>query len=134
MSNFVQIQNLLNRYSLAYDSNDLATMADCFTEDAAFSMTLPGNDPITFEPKTAIMKLMTDSLGAQTDQRRHVNTNLIIDDSDPEVTRTTHYLTLLATDNGEIKVLSAGVYRIELVEDGGALRMRKLHLDLDRPY
>lgn len=134
MSNSTRIQNLLNTYSLAYDTNDMVLMDACFASDAVFSMQLPGNEPIVFEGKETIMKLMTDSLSSQTDQRRHVNSNLIIDDSDPEVTRTTHYLTLLATENGESKVLSAGVYRIEIVDDGGALRMRKLHLDLDRPY
>lgn len=134
MSNRNEIENLLNRYSLAYDSNDMETMSDCFTDDASFTMQLPGNDPFTFEPKETIMKLMTDSLGSQTDQRRHVNSNLIVDDSDPEVTRTTHYLTLLATEQGEIKLLSAGVYRMEIVTDGGKLRLRKLDLELDRPY
>lgn len=134
MSNPTQIQNLINGYSLAYDSNDMDAMAGYFTEDAVFSMQLPGNDPFSFEGKATIMKLMTDSLGSQTDQRRHVNTNLMIDDSDPEVIRTTHYLTLLGTENGEIGLISAGVYRLEIVDDGGTLRMRKLHLELDRPY
>lgn len=134
MSHYLNVQTLMNRYSLAYDSADLTTMADCFTDGAAFSMQLPGNDPVVFEGKETIMKLMTDSTSSQTDQRRHVNSNLIVDQSDTEVTRTTHYLTLLATENGQIQLLSAGVYSCEIVEDNGTLRFRKLHLDLDKSY
>lgn len=129
-----EIQDLLNRYSLAYDTNDMDTMAGCFTEAATFRLRLPGNDPIVFETRDAILKLMTDSQATQTDQRRHVNSNLIVHGTEDGVTRTTHYLTLLATEDGEIKVLSAGVYRLELVEEGGHLRMQTLDLELDRPY
>jgi 3-phenylpropionate/cinnamic acid dioxygenase small subunit len=134
MSHHQNVQNLLNRYSLAYDTPDLATMANCFTEGATFSMRLPGNDPVVFEGKETIMKLMTDSLDAQADQRRHVNSNILVDDSDAEVTRTTHYLTLHSTENGQIQTISAGVYRCEIVDEGDALRFRKLHLDLDKSY
>lgn len=134
MPNRGDIENLLNSYSLAYDSNDMTAMAGFFTPDAVFEMRLPEGDPIVFEGKDTIMKLMTDSLASQTDQRRHVNSNLIVDDSDPQFTRTTHYLTLLATEHGEISVISAGVYQIEIVQDGEQLRMRRLRVDLDRPY
>lgn len=134
MGNRDDIQDLLNRYSLAYDTNDMDAMAACFTEDAVFRMKLPEKDPITFESRQAIMKLMTDSQATQTDQRRHVNSNLVVHGTEDGITRTTHYLTLLATENGETRVLSAGVYRLEIVDDGGNLRMRALDLELDRPY
>lgn len=129
------IENLLNGYSLAYDTPDLDAMEQCFTEGASFKLTLPGQDPLAFEPREAIMGLMRDSLSSQTDQRRHLNSNLIVHGTDDEgVTRTTHYLSLLATENGEISLLSAGVYRMEIVEQDGGLKLRSLDLTLDRPY
>ncbi|MFO7191084.1 MULTISPECIES: nuclear transport factor 2 family protein [Thermocrispum] len=134
MSDRAAIENLLNRYSLAYDLPDLDMMESVFTKDAVFTLVIAGGDPVTFEGRDAIMKLMRDSLAQQTDQRRHNNSNLIIDDSDPDVIRTTHYLTLLATENGEISLLSAGVYRNEIVEEEGQLKIRKLHLELDKSY
>ena len=127
------IENLLNSYSLAYDSNDMVLMEDCFTADAVFSMKIVDNDPLSFETRDVIMKLMRDSLASQTDQRRHANTNLIVR-SEGGVTKTTNYLGLSAVENGEIKLLSSGVYSNEIVEDEGKLRIRKMHLDLDRPY
>lgn len=127
------VENLLNSYSLAYDSNDMELMADCFTADAVFIMKIAGNEPMSFETRDVIIKLMTDSLATQTDQRRHNNTNLIVRESGGTV-RTTSYLNLTAVEDGEITLLTSGVYSNEIVEDEGRLRVRKMHLDLDRPY
>lgn len=127
------IENLINRYSLGYDTADMDGIASCFTDGAVFRMKLPGNDPVSFEGKEAIMSLMRQSAQTQTDQRRHVNSNLIVHGTADGITTTTHYLTLLATENGEIRVLSAGVYRLEIVGDDD-LRLNVLDLELDRPY
>ena len=129
-----QIEDLVNRYSLAYDTPDLGAMEAVFTEDASFSLVIAGGDRLAFEPRDAIMKLMRDSLSAQTDQRRHINSNLVVQGQKDGVARTTHYLTLVATEEGRINLLSAGVYSAEIVEDDGALRFRSLHLDLDKAY
>ena len=134
MSDRASIENLLNTYSLAYDTPDLETLESVFTEDASFSLIIAGGDRIAFEPRDAIMKLMRDSLSAQTDQRRHINSNLIVEGEVDGVTRTRHYLTLVATENGVINLLSAGVYSAEIVEQDGVLRFKSLHLDLDKAY
>lgn len=134
MSQRAAIEDLCNRYSYAYDVPDLDLMESLFTPDAVFSLVVAGGDPISFEGRDAIMKLMRDSLASQTDQRRHINSNLIINGTDGGVTRTTHYLTLVATADGEISLLSAGVYRNEIVEHEGELKLQRLHLELDRPY
>ena len=128
------IEDLANRYSLAYDTADLETIEKVFTEDATFSMVIAGGDKISFGPRDAIMKLMGDSMSSQTDQRRHVNSNLIVEGTADGVTRTKHYLSLFATENGEINLLSAGLYSSEIVEEDGTLRFRSLHLDLDKAY
>ena len=134
MSDRAAIEDLANRYSLAYDTADLETLESVFTEDATFSMVIAGGDKISFGPRDAIMKLMRDSLSSQTDQRRHVNTNLIVEGSENGVTRTKHYLSLFGTENGVINLLSAGLYSSEIVEEDGKLRFRSLHLDLDKAY
>lgn len=134
MSDRAAIEDLANRYSLAYDTADLDGIEATFTEDATFSMVIAGGDKLSFGPREAIMKLMRDSLSSQTDQRRHINTNLIVEGEQDGVTRTKHYLTLVATEDGQINLLSAGVYSSEIVEEGGALRFRSLHLDLDKAY
>jgi hypothetical protein len=134
MSDRAAIEDLANRYSLAYDSADLDGIEATFTEDATFSMVIAGGDKLSFGPREAIMKLMRDSLSSQTDQRRHINSNLIVEGEQDGVTRTKHYLTLVATEEGQINLLSAGLYSSEIVEEGGSLRFRSLHLDLDKAY
>lgn len=134
MTDRAAVEDLANRYSLAYDTADLETMESVFAEDATFSMVIAGGDRMEFGPRDAIMDLMRNSLSSQTDQRRHVNTNLIVEGTEGGVTRTKHYLTLLATENGQISLLSAGLYSSEIVEEGGALRFKSLHLDLDKAY
>lgn len=128
------IEDLANRYSLAYDTADLETIEKVFTEDATFSMVIASGDKISFGPRAAIMKLMGDSMSSQTDQRRHVNSNLIVEGTEGGVTRTKHYLTLVATEDGAISLLTAGLYSAEIVEEDGVLRFRSLHLDLDKAY
>lgn len=134
MSDRAAVEDLLNSYSLAYDTADPDGLGQCFTEDATFALELPGNDPIAFETRAGIVKLVVDSMASQTDQRRHINTNLIVKADADGGFDTTHYLTLVATENGEIKLISAGVYTSKIVDDGGTLRIKSFHLDLDRPY
>ncbi|WP_132992129.1 nuclear transport factor 2 family protein [Gordonia zhaorongruii] len=134
MTNRAEIEELISRYSLAFDTGDLEGIAATLTADAVFLMRLPDSEPLTFDGREAIMKLMTDTAASQTDQRRHVNTNLLIEEAGDGIVRTLHYLTLVASENGETRVLSAGVYRLEIVEDAGVQRMQRLDLQLDSPF
>lgn len=129
------IENTFHRWALAYDENDPDTMADCFTEDAVLTMTIADGDLIgPFDGREAIMGLMRDSLAAQTDQRRHITSNIIIRDEGAASATTESYLTLIAVENGAIRVLSSGKYQDELVNEGGVWRLSKRHIALDLPY
>jgi uncharacterized protein (TIGR02246 family) len=130
------IENVLNRYSIAYDDNDMAEMADTFAEDAVLSMRIAGGDLIgPFEGKAAVMKLMTDSLASQTDQRRHVTTNMAVRKETEDAATVNSYLTLISVEGGTATLLSTGKYEDELVREAdGAWRFTKRHLELDLPY
>lgn len=129
------IENTFHRWALAYDENDMDTMADCFTEDAVLSMTIAGGDLIgPFDGREAVMGLMRDSLASQTDQRRHLTTNIIIREEDDASATTESYLTLVSVENGAIRVLSSGKYQDRLVNEGGVWRLSKRHIALDLPY
>lgn len=131
-----EIENVLNRYSIAYDENDMAEMADTFTEDAVLSMRIGDGDLIgPFEGKEAIMKLMVDSLASQTDQRRHVTTNLAVRREDADSAAVSSYLTLISVANGTATLLSTARYDDELRREAdGAWRFSKRHVQLDLPY
>ena len=50
------------------------------------------------------------------------------------VVEVTSNLTLLATENGEIRLLTAGVYHDRVIQQGGDWRLLGRHLELDKPY
>ena len=130
------IENVLNRYSIAYDQNDMAEMADTFADGAVLTMRIAGGDLIgPFEGKEAVMKLMTDSLASQTDQRRHVTTNLAVRKETADSASVESYLTLVSVEGGKATLLSTALYQDELVKEAdGAWRFTKRHIELDLPY
>ncbi|MGW4487776.1 nuclear transport factor 2 family protein [Amycolatopsis sp. NPDC004368] len=131
-----EIENVLGKASWGYDENDVDLIADQFTETATMTMQIGREgDPIgPFEGRDAIRKLHADSLAAQTDQRRHNLSNLVITKETPDSAATTANLTLLSIENGAIQVLSSGWYRDELVKQGDRWLITTRHIYLDLPY
>ncbi len=128
------VHELLSRAAYAYDERDTQMLQNCFVEDAKFSMRIACGDLVgPFEGREGIMTLMTDSMAEQTDVRRHVVSNIFFEEIDGQAVAVSN-LTLMATENGEIKLLSAGVYRDIVVEAAGQWRILNRHLDLDKPY
>ncbi|TDD82161.1 hypothetical protein E1202_27865 [Saccharopolyspora karakumensis] len=129
------IEDVLNKYAIAYDENDMTTMADCFTQDAVMSLRVQDGDLVgPFEGRDAIVKLMRDALASQTDQRRHIVTNAVIRSADAAAVSVESYLTLISVDGAKLTVLSTARYEDRLVHDGGAWRFSKRHVQLDLPY
>ena len=130
------IENVLNRYSIAYDQNDMTEMADTFADSAVLTMRIGGGDLIgPFEGKEAVMKLMTDSLASQTDQSRHVTTNMALRKETADAATVDSYLTLISVEGGKATLLSTALYQDELVKEAdGAWRFTKRHIELDLPY
>jgi hypothetical protein len=87
-----------------------------------------------FEGREAIRKLHADSLAAQTDQRRHNLSNVVLVKESPDTATTTSNLTLLSIENGAVRVLSSGWYRDDLVKSGGEWLIATRHIYLDLPY
>ena len=128
------IHELLGRGALAYDERDLPTLESGFMPDASLSMRIAGGDLIgPFEGRDAIMKLFTDSMAEQTDVRRHVVSNIFFDESGTLPIAISN-LTLVATENGEIKLLTAGLYRDSMVQNNGQWRIASRHIELDKSY
>ena len=128
------VHELLGRAAYAYDERDLVMLEDCFSADARFSMRIAGGDLVgPFEGREAIMGLMKGAMEAQTDVRRHVISNIFFDEGAEQPTVVSN-LTLVATEDGEIRLLSAGVYRDTVVEEAGLWRVLARHLDLDKEH
>ena len=130
----LSIHELLSRSAYAFDIQDLPMLEACFTEDAEFSMRIGGGDLVgPFEGRAAIMTLMADSIDVQTDVRKHVISNIFFDESANQPMVTSN-LTLISTENGETKVLTAGFYRDTVVKEDGGWRVSNRFIELDRAY
>ncbi|MCL2585900.1 MAG: nuclear transport factor 2 family protein [Streptosporangiales bacterium] len=135
MADRAKITDLWGSYGAGNDTRDLDLLESCFAEDASFTIRIAGTDPVgPLETRKEILAFFRDTLGGQTDQRRHVLTNFrYLTDSGTEA-RMTAYLTLLVTDGGRTETKSAGVYEVLVVLDGNAWHFRSMALDLDCPF
>ena len=97
-------------------------------------MRIAGSDLIgPFESKSGIMALMTGSMAEQTDVRRHVISNIFFEVS-ADTTVVISNLTLMATENNDIQLMSSGVYRDQVIKENGHWCIASRYLELDKPY
>ncbi|WP_064076124.1 nuclear transport factor 2 family protein [Prescottella equi] len=130
-----EIENALARYALAYDDGDMEGVERVFGETAVFTMKIGDGDLIgPLNGREEIMGLFRGAHESQTDQRRHITTNLLIDEIDEKNVRTVSYLLITAADNGVLKTLSTGKYEDEWTRSGGDWVLTKRHIALDLPY
>lgn len=130
-----KINDALNRYAWGYDQNDIGAIARCFATDAVMSMKIQDGDLIgPFEGREAILGLMKGSLEAQDDQRRHVTTNVFVDDETDDSATVTSYLLLVTIADGALNVISSGWYRDRFAVEDGQWVIADRFLQLDLPY
>lgn len=129
-----QIEKTLNRWALGYDDNDWSVVGDCFTDDAVFSMRIADGEIIgPFEGRDTILDMMREASRSQGDQRRHVTSNLVVEQDGAEATSVA-YLTLFSARNGTLTPLATGKYQDELVHTDAGWKLAKRHIALDLPY
>ena len=132
------IHELLSRAAYALDERNLEMLAASFAPDARFSMRIAGGDLVgPFESREGIMELMTGAMAQQTDKRRHVVSNIFFPDEAHEADKgfaVISNLTLFATEDGVISLLSAGVYHDRVVRCDGQWELLERHLELDKSY
>ncbi len=129
------INELLSRSAYALDMRVENALAECFAEDAQFTLKIADAELVgPFVNRDGIMQLMTGAFEEQTDQRRHVVSNVFFETEGTDSATVISNLTLFATEDGTIRLISAGVYRDEVVKRDGVWQLHRRHLDLDLPY
>jgi SnoaL-like domain len=134
MADRPEIDNVLATWALGYDDRSPALMERCFTEDATMTLHIGDETMGPYVGRSEVMKHFTDHHEVQTDQRRHVVTNLTIEAEDDTSARTTSVLTLLVVEDDTARVQATGVYRDHFVLDGDRWRIRERVLRLDAHY
>ncbi len=129
------INDLFADYAWAMDDRDFDLLAQVFHEDASFVIYIPEVDPVgPFSPGSAVVEFISETTKGQTDQRRHVITNLRVDEESESDAKVTATLTLIVIDEGKLTVQSTGVYTAECVADGDRWQFREFALALDLPF
>jgi hypothetical protein len=129
------LEQLFAQYGWPMDTKDFGNLNTVFTKDAKFTVQIAGGDTYgPIEGREAIYDFVSQTVGAQTDQRRHVITNTRIERATDDGATATAILTLLVVDNGQIEVKSSGLYRGQIVKEDGEWRFADLHLYLDLPF
>jgi len=129
------VAELFAAYAAANDLRDAGLIGECFTPEGAFTLHIAGADTIgPLQPRDAFLEFFGQAFAAQSDQRRHVVTNLRLLDDGETSARAEAYLTLIVTDGGHTALKSAGRYDAEVVREAEGWRFRALTLYLDSPF
>jgi hypothetical protein len=127
------IQETAFRYGLAYDERRLDVLADVFTSDVTFAFCVSGGGYGEFNGRDEVVDWLHEVMQGQSDQRRHVCGNFIIEELSADRAVATMYLALFASDR-DTRVVTSGFYRMQLRKADGKWRICYVYDGLDRPF
>jgi hypothetical protein len=129
------IAERIYRYGWAYDERDRELFSDCFCEESIWDGRVMDQEQVgPFVGRQAIVDWNTDFWKVQDDQRRHVFTNVIIDDlSDTEAVAHA-YLLLTSAHDQEMRPVTTGPYQIKLVKEPDSWRIKHLTSSFDAAF
>ena len=134
-SDKLAIHELLSRVAYAFDERQLDVLEQCYSADASMLIDITGVGEVgPFEGREAIMQLISDTLAAQTDVRRHVISNFFFESEKKKAARVVSSLVVFSVENGEISVIISGIYRDDVVKSDEDWQISNRHLDLDLPF
>jgi hypothetical protein len=134
MSRFETRCELMSRFYLGLDEQDAEMIRSTLTEDAETCMVLDGQKMGPPPGREGIVGYLEDFWRTQTDQRRHVLSNAIVESEAPEAAVLCFYLTLYATKDKKLRPVATGRYRVLFVSKNGSERIRNIELALDGPF
>jgi hypothetical protein len=131
----LSIAERVHRYGWGYDERDRALLGDCFTTDGIWEASIMGVDQIgPYEGRDAVVAFLTEFWRVQTDQRRHIFTNIVLTEV-TEATAVAHaYLLLTASSAGTMTPVTNGPYRLEMRKENGVWRIARLTAGFDAPF
>ena len=116
----MEIEEVVHRYAQSIDSDDLAGIAGCVTDDAVLTMAAAGQVKVR-HGKEEILAAFRASFAARTPTsppRRHVISDLLLLDWSDAEARTRCYITVLRVKDGQVVISTTGTYTDLLVRAG----------------
>lgn len=131
-SDKLSIHELLSRAAYSFDQRELDTLEQCYAPDATMLVNIADGQIFgPFEGREAIMGLLRGALDAQTDVRRHIISNYFFEEEGDETATCVSQIVLAATENGEIRLITSGIYRDVVRKVDGTWRITDRVLDLE---
>lgn len=131
----LEITERIYRYGWAFDELDREMLEDCFSLDAVWEGNIMGQTTVgPFQGRAAIVEWLAGFWAEQTDQRRHIFTNVIIQSLTADTATAHAYLILTAASNDTVTPVTTGPYRFELVREDQSWRLRRLFGGFDVPF
>jgi len=129
----LDILELFATYAHTYDQGRLDRLGDLWTDDATFEIRGSiGGFPNLLSGRDEIVAHMRDRHAAtRPAQRRHVITNVLIEELDESSARVSAYLLLGSTVEGQLSLPVTGRYEDELARTDDGWRIRRQVLTLD---
>jgi ketosteroid isomerase-like protein len=131
----LEIAERVYRYGWGFDERDRELLGDCFTDDAVWEGNIMGQISVgPFEGRAKIVEWLATFWDEQDDQRRHIFTNLIVQDLTKDTATAHAYLLLTATSEATTRPVTNGPYRFELVRHDDSWRLARLVAGFDAPF
>jgi len=131
----LEILDLLHRYSHYWDGHDFESFCDLFVEEPTVVAKLRGEEQGRLEGRAGLASLnvRNEAFREAGVQRRHLMTNVIVDDQTETSARVAAYVGLFSTSsNGELTTVTTVRYSGEVVRALGGWRIQLWEIDLDR--
>lgn len=124
------------RYGWAYDERDAGALADCFTADGVWEGSVMGVQAVgPISGREAVVGFLGGFWDGQTDQRRHLFTNLVVEPVSTDQALAHAYLLLTSSSDGAMRPVTAGPYRFELTRAADSVwRLQRLCAGFDAPF
>ena len=125
----------LSRYCWGFDERRLDVLEDCFTDDAIWVGEVMGETRVgPHVGRTAVLSWLAGFWPHQRDQRRHVITNLIVEQITPGSATCLAYLLLVGSARAAVALEAAGLYRVEYRLEDHVWRISRLAAGFDVPF
>jgi hypothetical protein len=134
MSRIELLSGVMSRFLLGVDEQDADGMRSALAEDAENFMLLDGQKIGLPPGREGIVGYIETFWKTQTDQRRHVLSNAIVESESADAAVVSFYLTLYATQDRKLRAVATGKYRVRFVVKGDAAWIRNVELTLDGPF
>ena len=130
----LQIAETFYRFAIGHDEARLDVVLSCFAEDGVFMVSQGQAEPFTsHQGRPEIHAALLNVIGQQNDQRRHLMSNIVIEDLTDLTARVVAYGLVSAIGHGHGLRLGASViYVAELSREAdGCWRFSRFHIGMD---